>query len=120
MKYLSTISVCFVAIQHVLFMILEMFLWVNPIGMKIFGTTEEFATATKVLAANQGLYNGFLAVGLIWGLLTKKHDVIIFVLGCVVLAGVFGAYTTSNTAFIFVQSAPACLALLFNNKNLNT
>ena len=95
-------------------MVLEMFLWTRPPGLKAFGFTPEFAEQTTVLAANQGLYNGFLAAGLIWSL-WRKNDGIpvrIFFLGCVVVAGVFGA-VTAKPSILFVQALPALIALLF-------
>jgi putative membrane protein len=99
-----------VALLHLYFLVLEMFLWDKPAGRKVFKTTPEFAAASKVLAANQGLYNGFLAAGLIWGLLGGGAAVLVFFLGCVVVAGVFGAATVNKRIF-FVQALPAILAL---------
>ncbi len=109
----STILVILVALLHAYFLILEMFLWDKPKGMKIFGTTKEFATASKALAANQGLYNGFLSAGLIWGLLAKNngHDIKIFFLSCVIVAGLYGAKTVNKRIF-FVQALPAIIALV--------
>ncbi|WP_298924254.1 DUF1304 domain-containing protein [uncultured Ramlibacter sp.] len=99
-----------VALLHLYFLVLEMFLWDKPAGRKVFKTTPEFATASKVLAANQGLYNGFLAAGLVWGLLGGGAAVLVFFLGCVIVAGVFGAATVNKRIF-FVQALPALLAL---------
>lgn len=110
MKLLAKLLTAFVALQHILFLTVEMFLWNHPIGRKAFNLPEEFAAQTVILAANQGLYNGFLAAGLIWGLLAKKRDVIIFFLGCIIVAGIFGAATFSPTIF-YVQAVPALLAL---------
>lgn len=101
-----------VALIHVYIVVLEMFLWDKPQGMKAFGTTPEFAAASKVLAANQGLYNGFLAAGLIWGIwLGEGGDPIkIFFLLCVAAAGLYGAATASRK-ILFVQTIPAAIAL---------
>ena len=113
MKIAGNILVALVALLHIGFLVLEMFFWTTPFGMKTFGTTAEFAHASKVLAANQGLYNGFLAAGLIWGLLAKEHALAInvFFLACVIVAGVFGA-ATAKTSILFVQALPAALALI--------
>lgn len=108
----GNILVGIVALLHVYFLVLEMFLWDKPFGMKAFGLTPERAADTKVLAANQGLYNGFLVAGLVWGLLLGADGsaVKIFFLCCVTVAGVFGAFTVSKKIF-FVQALPAILAL---------
>jgi putative membrane protein len=101
-----------VAAMHLYFLVLEMFLWDKPAGRKAFGLKQEFATATKALAANQGLYNGFLVAGLVWGLLLGPQaglHILFFFLGCVVVAGVFGAITVSKKIF-FVQALPALIA----------
>lgn len=102
-----------VALIHVYILVLEMFLWTRPQGLKAFGLTPEFAEQTKALAANQGLYNGFLAAGLFWGIwLGEAGDPIkVFFLACVAVAGVFGAVTASRK-ILFVQTIPAVLALL--------
>ncbi|MBN8648702.1 MAG: DUF1304 domain-containing protein [Caulobacterales bacterium] len=109
----SNILVLLVALLHLYFLILEMFLWDKPKGMKTFGTTQEYANASKALAANQGLYNGFLSAGLIWGLLAKNnsHDIKIFFLSCVIVAGLYGAKTVNKRIF-FVQALPAIIAIL--------
>lgn len=99
-----------VALLHVGFLVLEMFLWDGPIGQRLFSMTPEFAEQSAVLAANQGLYNGFLAAGLIWGALANKRDVMIFFLACVIIAGVYGGLTAKFT-IIYTQAAPALLAL---------
>ena len=101
-----------VALVHVYIVILEMFLWETPRALKAFGSTPEFAASTKVLAANQGLYNGFLAAGLIWGVwLGEAGDPIkIFFLLCVAIAGLYGALTASRK-ILFVQTIPALVAL---------
>ncbi len=110
MKLLAYIVTAFVALSHIGFLLLEMFYWTTALGQKIFDLTPEFAEQSAVLAANQGLYNGFLAAGLIWGLLAKRTDLKIFFLACVVVAGIFGAMT-ANTSILFIQAAPALLAL---------
>jgi putative membrane protein len=115
MKKLATALVAFVAIEHVYILVLEMFLWTRPAGLRAFGLTLEFAEQTAVLAANQGLYNGFLAAGLIWSLI-RKHDgfsLRVFFLGCVIIAGVFGA-VTAKTSILYVQAAPALIALVLS------
>ena len=113
MNIAAKILTAIVALEHLWFMVLEMFLWTRPIGMKTFGTTPEFAEASSVLAANQGLYNGFLAAGLIWALLrrTDGFAVQVFFLSCVIVAGVYGG-VTAKTTILFVQAAPALLALI--------
>jgi len=98
-----------VAGLHFWFLVLEMFLWTTPYGRKTFGMDEAKAQITKVLAANQGLYNGFLAAGLIWGLWAGLPAVKLFFLGCVVVAGVYGAATVSRR-ILYVQALPAALA----------
>lgn len=112
MMVVSSIAVGAVAAEHLCFMILEMFFWDKPLGLKSFGLTSEFARTTKVLAANQGLYNGFLAAGLIWSLIlgTGGGAVSIFFLGCVIVAGVFGALTVRHT-ILFIQALPGAAAL---------
>ena len=102
-----------VAALHAYFMYLEMIAWEQPAGRKAFGTTPEFAASTRALAANQGLYNGFLVAGLIWGLWLGNAGfaVKVFFLACVVVAGVFGAATVSRK-ILFVQALPAALALM--------
>jgi putative membrane protein len=105
----ANILVGLVALLHVYFLVLEMFFWDKPRGMRVFRTTPEFAAASKSLAANQGLYNGFLAAGLIWGLFAGD-PVKIFFLACVIVAGVFGAATV-NLRILWVQAVPAAIAL---------
>lgn len=111
MKVIANVVVGLVAVVHLYFMVLEMFLWTTPFGLRAFGMTEEVAQSSAVLAANQGLYNGFLAAGLVWGLLAQRCGSVIklFFLACVVVAGVFGAIT-AKTAILFVQALPAALA----------
>ncbi len=101
-----------VALLHIYFLVLEMFLWTRPTGRRAFGLTVEFAQSTRALAANQGLYNGFLAAGLLWGLAQGDAGAAFrtFFLGCVVVAGVFGAATV-HRKILFVQGLPAALAL---------
>lgn len=105
----------FVALEHLGFLVLEMFLWTKPIGLKIFRLTPQAAEASRTLAVNQGLYNGFLAAGLLWGLLAADPGTSLaaktFFLSCVVAAGAVGAATVSPRIF-FVQAAPALLALV--------
>jgi putative membrane protein len=112
MQTLSNILVALVAAAHLSFLVLEMFLWTTPVGLRTFGMTQEVANASATLAANQGLYNGFLAAGLIWGLLARQRGVAIksFFLTCVIVAGVFGAFTAKGS-ILFVQALPATLAL---------
>ncbi|NVK22259.1 MAG: DUF1304 domain-containing protein [Kangiellaceae bacterium] len=101
-----------VAIEHIGILVLEMFFWDHPIGRKVFNMSEQVSSASATLAANQGLYNGFLAAGLIWGLLTKKRDILVFFLSCVVVAGIFGAIT-AKPSILFTQAMPALLGLIF-------
>lgn len=113
MTGLANIIVGLVALLHIYFLVLEMFLWDKPVGLKVFGQSLEKARASKVLAANQGLYNGFLAAGLIWGLTlgAAGTGVKVFFLSCVVVAGLYGAATVSRK-ILFVQAAPAALGLV--------
>ena len=105
-----------VALLHIWFLVLEMFLWTKPYGRRVFGLTEEKAQMTKSLAANQGLYNGFLAAGLVWGLALGADGRAIryFFLGCVVVAGIFGSLTASRK-IIYVQALPALIAGLLSS-----
>jgi putative membrane protein len=112
MPWIATALTALVALSHVGFMVLEMFFWDHPVGRKIFKMTPEASASSKTLAANQGLYNGFLAAGLIWGLWFGRDDVKIFFLTCVILAGIFGA-ATAKGSILFTQALPAALALLF-------
>jgi putative membrane protein len=115
MIYLGNTLVALVAALHVYFLVLEMVLWTTPRGLRTFGNTPEKAAATRVLAANQGLYNGFLAAGLIWGLLHAApafaFQIKTFFLLCVIVAGAYGAYSVSRR-ILFVQALPAALALV--------
>jgi putative membrane protein len=111
MRIIAGLLTALVALEHFGFMALEMFFWKTPYAMKTFGTTPATAETMAVLAANQGLYNGFLATGLVWALVAKKTDVAVFFLSCVVVAGLYGA-ATSNMRILFVQALPAALALV--------
>jgi putative membrane protein len=112
MSFAASAAVAIVALLHVYFLVLEMFLWNTPFGRKTFGLTPEFATASRALAANQGLYNGFLAAGLTWGLwhTGEGRAIVSFFLGCVIVAGVFGAATASRK-ILFAQALPGAVAL---------
>jgi putative membrane protein len=111
MNILSTITVSIVILLHVFFLILEMFLWTKPYGRKTFGLSESFAQETKSLAANQGLYNGFLAAGLLWGLVsTGGYDALIFFLSCIIIAGIYGAITAKKS-ILWIQAMPAVVAM---------
>ncbi len=114
MTIAASVLIALVALLHVYFMVLEMFLWDKPAGMRAFGNTQQAATATKVLAANQGLYNGFLAAGLIVGLVMGGDTGFafkLFFLLCVLIAGIYGAATASKK-ILYVQALPAALALV--------
>ena len=111
MKVLSGLAVIFVAALHAAFLTLEMFFWDHPVGRKIFSMTEEQSANSAILAANQGLYNGFLAAGLLWGLIARRRDVQIFYLLCVIVAGVYGGATAKPTIWL-TQAAPGVVALL--------
>lgn len=108
----SNIAVVIVAILHLLFLVLEMFFWTKPIGRRIFGLKRELAEQTAALAANQGLYNGFLAAGLVWGLVSRENPtaISVFFLSCVIIAGIFGAFTAKRS-ILFIQALPAAIAL---------
>lgn len=130
MKTVALLAVALVAALHLYFLVIEIFLWNKPYGRRVFGLTAEFAAASHKLAMNQGLYNGFLAAGLVWGLLrggdvlggrigglggvgglgaSGDAGVVLFFLGCVVVAGVFGALT-ANRKILFVQALPGAIA----------
>src|ERR1700759_745003 len=115
MSVIANIVVALVAALHLYFLVLEMFLWTKPLGLKTFRNSPEKAAGSAVLAANQGLYNGFLAAGLIWGLLQPNpgfaFQIKIFFLLCVIVAGLYGAATVSRRILV-VQAAPAALALI--------
>ena len=110
MSVVTLLLIALVALLHAYFLVLEMFLWTRPLGMKVFRLTREKAESTKVLAANQGLYNGFLAAGLVWSIIGERRDVATFFLACVIIAGMYGAATVNKRIFV-VQSVPALLAL---------
>lgn len=110
MSSIAVVLIVLVALLHAYFLVLEMFLWTKPQGMKVFRNTPEKAEITKVLAANQGLYNGFLAAGLLWAAFAGKVDVALFFLGCVVVAALYGAYSVSKRIF-YVQGVPALAAI---------
>ncbi len=115
MIWIANLLVALVAALHLYFLVLEMFLWTKPLGLKTFRNTPEKASESAVLAANQGLYNGFLAAGLIWGLVHTSpafaFQIKAFFLLCVIVAGIFGAATVSRR-ILFVQAAPAAIALV--------
>ena len=111
MLLLSNLLVGIVALLHVGFLVLEMFYWNHPVGRKRFGLTPEFAKESATLAANQGLYNGFLAAGLLWGIVIDFAPVKIFFLVCVLIAGIFGGFTARRT-ILYIQALPALLALI--------
>ncbi len=111
MTMLARLLVVLVALAHVGFLVLEMFLWSGPTGQRVFAMTPEFAEQTAVLAANQGFYNGILAAGLLWGALTNNRAFMIFFLLAVIAAGVFGAFT-AKMSILYLQAAPGLVALL--------
>ncbi|WP_454257116.1 DUF1304 domain-containing protein [Pseudoxanthomonas mexicana] len=110
MSVIAAVLVVLVAVLHAWFLVLEMFLWTRPAGLKTFRNTPEKAETTRVLAANQGLYSGFLAAGLLWGLVTAQWNVVVFFLLCVVVAALYGAWSVSRRIF-YVQGVPAIAAL---------
>ena len=110
MSTTAIVLILLVALLHLYFLVLEMFLWTRPLGLKTFRLTREAAEQSKVLAANQGLYNGFLFAGLVWAMATQQRDVALFFLVCVAVAGVYGAATVNRRIF-FVQALPALLAV---------
>ena len=111
MTMMTNIVIAIVAILHLGFLVLEMFLWNHPIGRKMFKMTEEESEFSATLAANQGLYNGFLAAGLIWGILSGEFAVKLFFLTCVFIAGIFGGLTAKRS-ILYVQALPALLGLI--------
>ncbi len=123
MNLLTTIAISIVILLHGLFMVLEMFMWNTAYGRKVFGLKEDFARQSATLAANQGLYNGFLAAGLLWGLVsTGGNDALVFFLGCIIIAGIYGA-VTANRSILFLQALPAAIAmalLLLSNEGLTS
>ena len=111
MRMIALLLTAFVALSHIGILILEMFYWNDPVGRQIFNMTPEQSASTAILAANQGLYNGFLAAGLIWGLVSSRRDLKVFFLACVIAAGVYGGLT-AKMSILYTQGAPALLALL--------
>jgi putative membrane protein len=115
MIWIANLLVALVAVLHLYFLVLEMFLWTKPLGLKTFRNSIEKATDSAVLAANQGLYNGFLAAGLVWGLVQGApafaFQIKAFFLLCVIVAGVYGAATVSRR-ILYVQALPAAIALI--------
>ena len=111
MKTAVDIVIGLIALEHIWILILEMFLWTHRIGLKAFGQTLEAAESAKVLAANQGLYNGFLAAGLVWGLIGGEWQVKLFFVLCVLIAGIYGGMTAKRSILV-VQALPALIALL--------
>jgi putative membrane protein len=108
----ASVAVVLVAVLHLYFLVLEMFFWKKPLGRRVFGLTRELAESTASLAANQGLYNGFLAAGLLWGISlgADGFSIRVFFLVCVIVAGVFGA-ATANRRILWVQALPGAIAL---------
>lgn len=111
MEILYRVLVLLCAFLHLCFMFMEMFLWNTPTGHKIFRMAPAMADATRTLAFNQGLYNGFLAAGLLWGFFAQEYDIHLFFLICIIIAGLVGGYTATPTIY-FVQALPAALALI--------
>ena len=111
MMIVANILVVLVAVLHAGFLVLEMFYWDHPVGRKRFGMTPEYSKASASLAANQGLYNGFLAAGLFWGLVTGDASIKIFFLICVVIAGIYGSLT-ARRSILYIQALPGLLALI--------
>jgi putative membrane protein len=110
MSVVAIVLIVVVALLHLYFLVLEMVLWTRPLGLKVFRQTPEQAAGSKVLAANQGLYNGFLAAGLLYGVATGSREFCLFFLACVAVAGAYGAMTVNRRIFL-VQALPALLAL---------
>jgi putative membrane protein len=115
MTIIANLLVGAIALLHLYILVLEMFLWTTPQGQKAFGINPDFARQTRALAANQGLYNGFLAAGLVWGLLQPDEvlawQIKVFFLACIAAAGIFGA-ATAKRSILFVQTVPAVIAIL--------
>lgn len=112
MKLTANVLTALVALIHVGILVLEMFYWDHPYGRQIFEMTPEVSASSAVLAANQGLYNGFLAAGLFWGLFANRKDVKIFFLVCILIAGIYGGLT-AKTTILLIQALPALIALIF-------
>jgi putative membrane protein len=111
MKILTNVLCWLVVAAHLGFLTLEMFFWDHPLGRKVFSMTPEVSSSSAVLAMNQGLYNGFLAAGLVWGIIGSRKDIKVFFLACAIIAGIFGAITAKPT-ILFAQALPALLALI--------
>ena len=113
MSIAADIVIVLIALVHVYILVLEMFMWEKPAGRRAFGLSQEMARASKRLAANQGLYNGFLAAGLIWGLIlgAEGFSVKVFFLTCVLIAGLYGAATASRK-ILYIQAVPAAIGLV--------
>jgi putative membrane protein len=111
MSIITNIIIAVIGVMHLGFLFLEMFLWKKPVGLKIFRMTKEVAESSAVLAANQGLYNGFLAAGLFWGLMSGMTSVKMFFLGCVLIAGIYGGLTAKRS-ILYMQALPGLIGLL--------
>jgi putative membrane protein len=111
MHILTQVVLGIVALSHIGFLVLEMFFWDHPIGRKVFSMTPEVSASSAVLAANQGLYNGFLAAGILWGMISGKMSVKLFFLACIIIAGVFGA-ATAKWSILLTQALPACIGMI--------
>lgn len=111
LSLITNVAIALVAVLHVAFMVLEMFLWRTPFGRRVFGLSAEFAEQSAKLAANQGLYNGFLAAGLVWGLAANDIYIKVFFLSCVIVAGLYGGFTVKKS-ILFIQALPALIALV--------
>ena len=112
MTTIEMLLIVIVASIHCYFLILEMFLWTKPSGLKTFKMDEAFAQKTKVLAANQGLYNGFLTAGLIWSLIVNNAAIALFFLSCVIVAGIYGSISLNKRIVFYIQAMPAFIALI--------
>jgi putative membrane protein len=110
MTIAANVVIAVIAVLHLGFLVLEMFLWNQPVGRKTFGMTKEVSESSATLAANQGLYNGFLAAGLIWGLVSDQFSVKVFFLICILIAGIFGG-VTAKRSILYIQALPALLGL---------
>ena len=111
MNLIANIVITVVAVLHLGFLVLEMFLWNKPFGLKTFNMTKETADSSATLAANQGLYNGFLAAGLVWGLWSGEFSIKVFFLICVIVAGIFGGLTAKRS-ILYIQAVPALIGLV--------
>ncbi len=112
MTTIEMLLIVIVASIHCYFLILEMFLWTKPRGLKTFKMDEAFAKKTKVLAANQGLYNGFLTAGLLWSLIEDNTAIALFFLSCVIVAGIYGSISLNKKMVFYIQAMPAIIALI--------